>query len=155
MHHQLEHEKEKLNDTIGENNKLKVEIDIMRGEILFAKYSIAKMSKQIENYKDNANDCARESQVTSAEAREVNNKILALKAKSEEDKEQFEHQISELQEKLKERDDTDDLDDNTGDREKKGKPGEKKDEFYNPIEILKIRLRNIVAKNKEKKRMIE
>ena len=33
LHHQLEHEKEKLNDTIGENNKLKVEIDIMRGEI--------------------------------------------------------------------------------------------------------------------------
>jgi hypothetical protein len=34
---------------------------------------------------------AKESHGTSADARETNNKILALKAKSEEDKEQFEH----------------------------------------------------------------
>ena len=40
LHHQLEHEKEKLNDTIGDNNSKKEEIDIMRGEVLFAKYSI-------------------------------------------------------------------------------------------------------------------
>lgn len=58
-----------------------------------------------------------------------------------------------MQEKLKERDDTDELDETN--KEAKGKPGDKKDEFYNPIEILKIRLRNITAKNREKKRMIE
>jgi len=77
-----------------------------------------------------------------------------LKAKSEEDKEQFEHQISELQEKLKERDDTDEgLDDTNNDA--KAKPGDKKDQFYNPIEILKIRLKNVTANNREKKRMLD
>lgn len=61
LHHQLEHEKEKLNDTIGENNKLKVEIEIMRGEILFAKYSIKKMTQQIQHHKEIALTAARES----------------------------------------------------------------------------------------------
>ena len=37
LHHRLANEKVRLNDTIGENNYLKVEIDIMRKEILFAK----------------------------------------------------------------------------------------------------------------------
>jgi len=43
LHHQLQNEKVRLNDTIGENNFRKVEIDIMRKEILFAKTSIKDM----------------------------------------------------------------------------------------------------------------
>jgi hypothetical protein len=35
----------RLNDTIGENNYLKVEIDIMRGEIKFAKKCIVEMQE--------------------------------------------------------------------------------------------------------------
>jgi hypothetical protein len=39
----LENERVRLNDTIGRNKYLKVEIDIMRKEIVFAKDSIKKM----------------------------------------------------------------------------------------------------------------
>ena len=120
LHHKLEHEKEKLNDTIGGNNQLKVEIDIMRKEILFARSSIKDMTYVIGGLKDGARGSAHDSQATGKDARETNNHILALKAKSEEDKEQFEHQISELQEKLKERDDTDELDDTNKEAGKKG-----------------------------------
>jgi hypothetical protein len=59
----------------------------MRGEILFAKYSIKKMNQQIETLRTTASEAAKESVQTSADARESNNRILALKAKSEEDKE--------------------------------------------------------------------
>ena len=45
LHHQLANEKVRLNDTIGENNELKVEINIMRKEILFAKSSIKAMEE--------------------------------------------------------------------------------------------------------------
>jgi hypothetical protein len=43
LHHHIQNEMVRLNDTIGDNNKLKVEIDIMRKEILFAKDCIADM----------------------------------------------------------------------------------------------------------------
>ena len=39
----IQNEEVRLNNTIGDNNKLKVEIDIMRKEILFAKDGIRVM----------------------------------------------------------------------------------------------------------------
>ena len=41
----LENERVRLNDTVGKNQYLKEEIDILRKEICFAKDSIAKMTK--------------------------------------------------------------------------------------------------------------
>lgn len=81
---------------------------------------------------------------------------MALKSKHEEDKEDFEIQIKNLQQQLKERDKNLEFDDKQLNQnvQDKGK-GNKKQEFANPIEILKIRLNNIVAKNKEKKRLLD
>jgi len=45
--HMLANEKVRLNDTIGENVDMKVNIDIMRKEIVFAKESIDNMNDQI------------------------------------------------------------------------------------------------------------
>ncbi len=41
--HMLANEKVRLNDTVGRNNHLKVEINILRKEIIFARDSISKM----------------------------------------------------------------------------------------------------------------
>jgi hypothetical protein len=41
----------RLQNTIGDNNKLKVLIDIMRKEILFAKDGINFMQDEIKNFK--------------------------------------------------------------------------------------------------------
>jgi hypothetical protein len=86
----LENERVRLNDTIGKNSYLKVEIDIMRKEIVFAKDSIEKMSKQIGGLKKTVTESATESIIGNRISDETNNQILALKAKHEEEKERFE-----------------------------------------------------------------
>ena len=88
--HMLENERVRLNDTIGKNSYLKVEIDIMRKEIVFAKDSIEKMSKQIGGLKKTVTESATESIIGNRISDETNNQILALKAKHEEEKERFE-----------------------------------------------------------------
>jgi predicted transcriptional regulator len=54
VNHLLANEKVHLNDTIGRNQYVKAEINIMRKEILFAKDSIVKMQKQIAKIKKEA-----------------------------------------------------------------------------------------------------
>jgi len=100
LHHQLQNEKVRLNDTIGDNNYLKIEIDIMRKEIIFAKSSIRDMEKQIEELKVKASGANAKSNVLSKKTSEHNNWILSLKAKSEQGKEQFELEVKKLQERL-------------------------------------------------------
>ena len=56
LHHQIQNGKVRLNDTIGCNNELKVNIDIMRKEILFAKASVQEMSEQIARLKVTAKE---------------------------------------------------------------------------------------------------
>lgn len=94
--HVLANEKVRLNDTIGDNNHLKGAINIMRKEIGFAKDSIDKMEDQIQNLKDNVNECATDSINNMRIAGETNNQILALKCKHEEEKERFELEIKKL-----------------------------------------------------------
>lgn len=96
----------RLNDTIGDNNKLKVEIDIMRKEILFARDCIADMQVQIAELKDQSRVANKESITAAKTTNEHNNWILSLKAKSEEGKEQFELEVKKLQERLQDPDDS-------------------------------------------------
>ena len=86
----------RLNDTIGENNYLKVEIDIMRKEIIFAKDSIKAMKDQIEKLKTSATDANKTSICLAKTTTEHNNWILSLKAKSEDGKEQLELEVKKL-----------------------------------------------------------
>ena len=96
-------------------------------------------------------------------ADETNNQILALKAKHEEEKEKFELEIKKLQERLKERDEPIEFDDKTfnqssgggGNEKGVGAAGGLKQEFANPIAILKLRLQKIIQTNKEKKHLLD
>lgn len=113
VNHLLANEKVHLNDTIGRNQYVKAEINIMRKEILFAKDSIVKMQKQIAKIKKEATVTNKDYIQGSKHADETNNQILALKAKHEEEKEKFELEIKKLQERLKERDEPIEFDDKT------------------------------------------
>ena len=150
-------EKVRLNDTIGRNNGLKTEINIMRKEILFAQDSIRAMQDQINRFKQGAISNNKQYISGSKHAEETNNQIKALKAKHEDEKERFELEIKKLQERLKERDEPIEFDDkrfNQSIMNQKG-PGGQKQEFSNPIAILKLRLSKITATNKEKKKLLD
>lgn len=143
----------RLNDTIGENNYLKVEIDIMRKEIIFAKDSINAMEEQIDGLKHTATTANKKSIGLAKTTTEHNNWILSLKAKSEDGKEQFELEVKKLQERLQDRYESEPVKEDDLDG-KKGKADGANKKFDNPIEILKIRLKNICNKNKEKSRLL-
>lgn len=88
---------------------------------------------------------------------ETNNQILALKAKHEAEKYSFERKIKDLQDKLKERDDTEML--KTQGKGMAAAVTESDDanagEFSNPIAILKLRLQKWTKNNKEKKNLMD
>lgn len=159
--HLLANERVRLNDTVGRNQFLKGEINIMRKEILFAHDSIDKMSRQIGKIKKEAVGTNKDYIQGSKHADETNNQILALKAKHEEEKEKFELEIKKLQERLKERDEPIEFDDKTFNNASTGgaadakQSGALKQEFANPIAILKLRLQKIIATNKEKKHLLD
>lgn len=71
--HVLANEKVLLNDTIGKNRKLKVDIDVMRKEIVFARDSIAKMEKQITTLKNKVKNAAKDSMANNRVSNETNN----------------------------------------------------------------------------------
>lgn len=96
LHHQLQNEKVLLNNTIGDNKDLKVQINIMRQELLSAARQIQTMQRQIDNFKAMAAKANEHSTRDEGKASDTNNKILALKAKHEEGKEQFELEIKKL-----------------------------------------------------------
>lgn len=83
LKHQYENESVRLQDTIGENNYLKIEIDIMRKEILFAKDNIKTMSAQIQELRDKSTKAQQKSSQFAKQTADSNNWILSLKAKSE------------------------------------------------------------------------
>ena len=147
LYHQLANENVRLQDTIGQNNYLKVEIDIMRRDINFAKGSIKVMEQQIEELRDKATTANKKSNVLQKKTSEHNNWILSLKAKSEQGKEQFELEVKKLQERLQERYESENVKDDDLDGKKKGQESKK---FDNPIEIMKIRLNNIQNKHRQK-----
>lgn len=143
----------RLYKTMGENQILKDNIDIMRKEILFAKTSIKNMELQVEELKIKATAANQKSNVLSKKTSEHNNWILSLKAKSESGKDQFEHEVKKLQERLQDRYESDPVKEDDIDAKKnKGDQANKK--FDNPIEIMKIRLKNMLLKNQQKNRLL-
>lgn len=140
----------RLQDTIGENNYLKIQIDIMRKEILFAKDNIRTMNDQIQELRDKSTKAQQKSSHYSKQTADSNNWILSLKAKSEASKIQFENQVKQLQGKLQERQDQNEVREEDMDKSKN-----EKGKFDNPTAILNIRLENITAQNKEKKRLLD
>lgn len=85
----------------------------------------------------------------------THNQILALKKKHEDEKESFEKRIKDLQEKLKEKDESE-LD-HSKTREMGGskKINLGNAEFSNPAQLLKERLKKKTTNNKEKKSLMD
>ena len=69
----LANEKVLLNDTIGANRTLKVQIDIMRKEIFFARDQNQKMEGQIQKLKKDITESAHDSINSNRIAGETNN----------------------------------------------------------------------------------
>lgn len=78
---------------------------------------------------------------------------MSLKAKSEGGKKEFEDEVKKLQEKLQDRYESEPVKED--ELEGKKSKSEQNKKFDNPIEILKIRLKNICNKNKEKRRLLD
>jgi len=85
---------------------------------------------------------------------ETQNQILALKAKHEMDKLNFEHRILELSNRLKEPD-ADQADRTRTKDTGSQKRGNNESNFANPTVLLKIRLDKVVNNNKEKKNLMD
>jgi len=85
-----------LNKTIGTNRKLKVDIDIMRQEVLFSQSAIKTLRVQIGDLKDKSLSAAKVSHVQGRAADETNNQILALKVHTEKENNEFENQLQTL-----------------------------------------------------------
>lgn len=145
-----------LNNIKGDNKDLRVRINSMRHEILFAKESIRRMEEAIQKLKDDSRSANKEGFTNGRQASETNNQILALKCKHEEGKETFETDIKLLQEQLKEKDQKVEFNDKSLSRTMEANQSKGgKQEFANPIEILMIRLNSVIAKNIEKKRLLD
>jgi hypothetical protein len=85
-----------LNKTIGTNRKLKVDIDIMRQEVLFSSAAIKTLRSQITDLKEKSLSAAKVSHVQGRAADETNNQILALKVHTEKENNEFENQLQTL-----------------------------------------------------------
>ena len=86
-----------MNKTIGTNRKLKVDIDIMRQEVLFSQAAIRTLMGQIKDLKERSLAAAKVSHVQGRAADETNNQILALKVHTEKENNEFENQLQTLQ----------------------------------------------------------
>lgn len=87
---------------------------------------------------------------------ETNNQILALKAKHEAEKFNFERKIKDLQDKLKERDDNDmDKTKSRGMQQVSVEQTAGAGEFSNPVAYLKNRKQKWINNNKEKKNLMD
>jgi len=85
----------------------------------------------------------------------THNQILALKKKHEDEKESFERKIKELQDKLKERDESELDHSRTKEMGSSKKINLANAEFSNPAQLLKERLKKKTANNKEKKSLMD
>lgn len=80
---------------------------------------------------------------------------MALKAKHEAEKFNFERKIKDLQDKLKEKDDSDLEKTRTKDVSGPKKAVAGQTEFSNPVALLKLRLQKWTTNNKEKKSLMD
>ena len=141
----MNNEKIKLNQTKAKNEKLRKEIDVLRKELTSSTNEVTNLKKHIGKAKREAENQNKEYVLGSKVAEEANNQIIALRAKHEEEKERFEHEIKKLQERLKEKDEVIEFDDKNFDQTfSQAKDKTKTSDFSNPVAILKLRLNKLV-----------
>lgn len=148
----IRNEELRLNETNAKNQDMKREIDVHRKEIISTSKQLKRYNKKIKKTIRKAKDTNSEYIKDRKKAEETHDQILALKAKHEEEKSRFEKEIRNLQERLNDKDHSEEA--------KEAQPTEqavpdKNTKFSNPIGILKMRLNKIIATNKEKKKLID
>lgn len=101
----INNERLRLNMTKANNEDLRRQINMLRKELTSSNNECARYSRTIKKNRKKAEDENRDYQAVSKIAEETNNQIIALQAKHEEEKKNFEVQIHQLQLKLKDKDD--------------------------------------------------
>merc|ERR1712086_217298 len=106
LENQLDKSLVKFNRVQAENKSFRREIDVMRKEMKNQVRVNHGYNKEIHKANDKAKNLNRTTYQGQRVSEETNNQILALKAKHEAEKFNFERKIKDLQDKLKERDDS-------------------------------------------------
>lgn len=92
----VNNERIKLNQTKAKNAKLRNEIDSLRKEFSSSLNEVGSLKKNIGKTKREAENLNKDYIVGKKVAEEASNQIIALRAKHEEEKERFEHEIKKL-----------------------------------------------------------
>ena len=158
LENQLDKNLKNYNNLQAENKMLRQQIDVMRKEMRNQNRVNSGYGKDIKV----ANEKAKKLNTTTYQGQrvseETNNQILALKAKHENEKLRFETKIKDLQDKLREKDDTDKEQTKTrgmGNVNIHESTTADAGEFSNPVALLKLRLQKWVNSNKEKKQLMD
>lgn len=138
----------------SENKSLKRDIDKARQRATVQNQVNQGLSKEIRVIVDRVKKLNTLTQSGNRFSEDTQNQILALKAKHDMDKLNFEHRILDLQEKLKEKDEDQAEKSRTKDMGQR-KKGTTVTDFANPAVLLKIRLDKVVNNNKEKKNLMD
>lgn len=155
LQNQLEKSLKTLNDLQSENKNHRKEIDVCRKEQGVQDKVISGYNKEIKSITERVKTLNKTTQSSSKGSQDTNNQILALKAKHDLDKFNFEHRITDLQIKLQEKDE-DQAENRTRTKDMNAtKGGASAAEFANPAELLRIRLNKVVNNNKEKKNLMD
>lgn len=109
----IRNEELRLNETNAKNEQLKKEIDVYRKELKSTAKQIKKFNKTIGNARKKARTTNEQYVDRKKKAEETNDQILALKAKHEEEKARFEKEIRKLQQRLDEKDSSEEVKDKT------------------------------------------
>ena len=142
------------NQLKSNNKQLKKQIDAARQQQAVQNQVNAGYNKETRSLIDQIKKSNGVTQTGNRLSEETQNQILALKAKHDMDKLNFEHRILDLQEKLKEKDEDQAEKSRTKDMGNKKRTNTVTD-FANPAVLLKIRLDKVVNNNKEKRNLME
>lgn len=156
LENQLDKSLKRHSDQQAVNRDLRAQIDVKRKEQKTQLRVNKNLLKDIAATIEQAKKLSQGSYSGQRVAEETNNQILALKAKHEAEKFNFESKIKDLQDKLKEKDDSELDRTRTKDlgATKKGGPIAAA-EFSNPAALLKMRLQKWTTNNKEKKHLMD
>lgn len=151
----VNNERIRLNMTKAKNQHLRGQIDMLRKELTSSKSECARYEKHIKKSRKEAELQNKDYQAVIKIAEETKNHIIALQAKTEDERRKFEKEIQKLQAKLDEPSDYLEHDDKAVDKNKETETNSKGNDFSNPIVILKRRLLKIVETNKEKRKLMD
>jgi hypothetical protein len=159
LENQLEKQVTKYNSIMSKNKELKRQVDVKRKELDTGEKVLKGLERDLKKATKAIKQKNMDNVRMSADTEDTHNQILALKAKHEQEKHNFENKMQDLQKKLEETDTSSKrmkrsqmLDDTPS----KMMPGSSNtEEFSNPADLLQARLNKWYANNKEKKQLMD